>query len=262
LQEIVFKNNKNNKTIMRYEMMFPDQIREAIDKNTPVVMALGVLEYHGEHLCPGVDTLVVQGALEELEKKIDLVVLPPFFYGAGSYAVAAPERNGGMHIEAETLNKFARGLFYNLLRIGFRNIYFFFHHQSENFVSGMPTDLAFKLAAKQEIFAFIEKEKGDGWWGENPDSSNYYEEHENGSDPFSWIHIEPFLSAEAQRQWPIDHAGKEETSLMMAFCPSGVDMKRYDGKQWYAKSSLEANIDYANKAKKFILNDLKERMSK
>ncbi|NLO01229.1 MAG: creatininase family protein, partial [Bacteroidales bacterium] len=43
---------------MRYEYMFPDQIRKAIDNNTPVVMALGVLEYHGEHLCPGVDTLV------------------------------------------------------------------------------------------------------------------------------------------------------------------------------------------------------------
>ena len=44
-----------------------------------------------------------------------------------------------MHIDADTLNKFARQLFYNLLRIGFRNIYVFFHHQSENFVSGMPT---------------------------------------------------------------------------------------------------------------------------
>jgi creatinine amidohydrolase len=118
-----------------------------------------------------------------LEKEIDLVILPPFYYGAGSYAVAGPERKGGMHIDADTLNKFARQLFYNLLRIGFRNIYVFFHHQSENFVSGMPTDLAFRLAAKQEIFAFIEREKGDGWWGEDTASANYYEEHDAGSDP-------------------------------------------------------------------------------
>ena len=247
---------------MRYEYMFPDQIRKAIDNNTPVVMALGVLEYHGEHLCPGVDTLVVQGALEMLEKEMELVLLPPFFYGAGSYAVAGPERKGGMHIDADTLNKFARKLFYNLLRIGFRNVWVFFHHQSENFVAGMPTDLAFKLAAKQESFEFIEKERGDGWWGEDPASANNYEEHEAGTDPFSWIKIEPFMSAEAQSHWPIDHAGEQETSLMMAFAPEGVDMKRFDGKQWYAKEATKANKDYADKAKAFILKDLKKRMSK
>jgi creatinine amidohydrolase len=247
---------------MRYEYMFPDQIRKAIDNNTPVALALGVLEYHGEHLCPGVDTLVVQGALEMLEKEMDLVVLPPFFYGAGSYAVAGPERKGGMHIDAETLNLFARKLFYNLLRIGFRNVWVLFHHQSENFVAGMPTDLAFKLAARQEIFAFIENEKGDGWWGEDPASANYYAEHEAGTDPFNWIKVEPFMSAAAQSQWPIDHAGEQETSLMMAFAPEGVDMNRFDGKQWYAKEATKANMDYANKAKTFILEDLKSRMGK
>lgn len=247
---------------MRYELMFPDQIREAIDNNTPVVMALGVLEYHGEHLCPGVDTLVVQGALEMLDKEMDLVVLPPFYYGDASNAVAGPERKGGMHIDSGVLNLFARQLFNNLLRIGFRNIHIFFHHQSENFVSGMPTDLAFRLAAKQEIFDYQERTKGDGWWGEDTDSANYYEEHEAGSDPFSWIRVEPFLSGEAQEQWPIDHAGEQETSLMMAFAPEGVDMNRFDGKQWYAQSAVKANMDYANKAKEFILKDLKKRLGK
>lgn len=246
---------------MRYELMFPDQIREAIDKNTPVVLALGVLEYHGEHLCPGVDTLVVQRALEMLEKETDLVILPPFYYGAGSYAVARPERNGGMHIDAEILNKFARQLFYNLLRIGFRNVRVFFHHQSENFVSGMPMDLAFRLAAKQEIFAYMDNTKGDGWWGEDTASANYYEEHNAGTDPFSWIRVEPFMSSDAQKQWPIDHAGEQETSLMMAFAPEGIDMKRFDGKQWYAQGAVKANTEYADKAKAFILEDLKKRLT-
>src|SRR5512133_2716067 len=99
---------------MRYELMFPDQIREAIDKNTPVAMALGVLEYHGEHMTPGVDTLVVERALEILEKEMPLVILPPFYYGAGSYAVEPPERNGGLHIDSDVLNIFARKLFYSL----------------------------------------------------------------------------------------------------------------------------------------------------
>jgi hypothetical protein len=39
-------------------------------------------------------------------------------------------------------------------------------------------------------------------------------------------------------------------------------MDRFDGKQWYAQSATKANMDYADKAKKFILEDLKNRMSK
>jgi creatinine amidohydrolase len=244
---------------MHYEMMFPDQIREAIDKNTPVVMALGVLEYHGEHLSPGVDTLLVVRALDLLEKEMPLVILPPFYYGAGTYAVASPERNGGIHVDSEVLVQFARKLFYSLLRIGFRNIYVFIHHQSENFANGMPTDLSFKLAARQELFAFIESERGDGWWGDNS-SSNYYDEHASGSDPFNWIHICPFMSAEAQAQFPIDHAGEQETSLMMAFCPECVDMKRFNDIPWYSQGAKKASLDYGNRAKAITLRDMKKAM--
>jgi creatinine amidohydrolase/Fe(II)-dependent formamide hydrolase-like protein len=246
---------------MRYEMMFPYQIREAIDNNTPVAIALGVLEYHGEHLCPGVDTLLVVKALELLEKEMPLVIMPPFYYGAGSFAVAAPERNGGIHIDSQVLQSFARQYFYNLLRIGFRNIYVFVHHQSENFANGMPTDLAFKLAARQEIFSFIERERGDGWWGDNS-SANYYDEHAEGSDPFNWIHICPFMSAEAQAEFPIDHAGEQETSLMMAFCPEGVDMSKFSNAEWYSQGAKKASLDYGNRAKAITLRDMKKVMGK
>lgn len=246
---------------MHYEMMFPDQIREAIDNNTPVAMALGVLEYHSEHLSPGVDTLLVVRALEMIEKEMPLVILPPFYYGAGTYAVAPPERNGGIHVDSQVLQQFARQLFYNLLRIGFRNIYVFVHHQSENFANGMPTDLSFKLAARQEIFAFIENKRGDGWWGDSS-SASYYDDHATGSDPFNWIHICPFMSAEVQTQFPIDHAGEQETSLMMAFCPECVDMTRFNDTKWYSRGAKTASLDYGNRAKALILRDMKKAMGR
>jgi len=246
---------------MYYEMMFPDQIREAIDNNTPVAMALGVIEYHSEHLSPGVDTLLVVRALDMLEKEMPLVIMPPFYYGAGTYAVAPPERNGGIHIDSQVLQQFARQFFYNLLRIGFRNIYVFVHHQSENFANGMPTDLSFKLAARQEIFAFIERERGDGWWGDNS-SASYYDDHATGDDPFNWIHICPFMSAESQAEFPIDHAGEQETSLMMAFCPEGVDMSRFTETKWYSQGAKNASLDYGNRAKAIVLRDMKKVMGK
>ena len=52
---------------MRYELMFPYQIRRAIDENWPVVLPLGVLEYHSEHLAVGLDTLMVVRTFDLLE---------------------------------------------------------------------------------------------------------------------------------------------------------------------------------------------------
>ncbi len=52
---------------MRYELMLPYQIRNAIERRWPVVLPLGVLEYHGEHMAVGMDTLAVVKLLEILE---------------------------------------------------------------------------------------------------------------------------------------------------------------------------------------------------
>src|SRR5688572_27507747 len=96
---------------MRYELMLPHHIRTAIDERWPVVLPLGVLEYHGEHMAVGMDTLVVVKLLELLEDEAQLVILPPFYYGASSYAVAPPEGNGSVQVNADRLFPFAQDLF-------------------------------------------------------------------------------------------------------------------------------------------------------
>ena len=241
---------------MRYEMMFPHQLEKAIDENWPVVLPFGVLEYHAEHCCIGVDTLLVVKGIEELEKEMDMVILPPFYYGAGSYVVASPERKGTVHVDSEVILPFARDLFKSLLRIGFRNIHVFIHHQSENFHAGMPNDLALRLAAKQVTFEMLGQDKGEGWWGDES-MKDYYEAHSEGENPFNWIQVHPFMSERVQAQFPIDHAGKQETSLMMAFCPEGVDMSRHCEKGWYAQSAKQSDMEYALKAQKATLEDIR-----
>ncbi|MHB0876443.1 MAG: creatininase family protein, partial [Anaerolineae bacterium] len=238
---------------------FPQQIRRAIAEDWPVVLAVGVLEYHAEHCAVGVDAVLVVRALELLEREMNLVVLPPYYYGAASYAVAAPEGNGSVQVAADAIHGFARELFRALLRIGFRNLHVFIHHQSENFTAGMPTDLAFKLAGRQAIFEFLERQMGEGWWGQNA-MANYYSEHEQGVDPFNWIRIHPFMDAEAQRQFPIDHAGLQETSLMMAFCPEGVDMSRLSLEKWFTEKAPEASLEYGTAAKEAILAGMRRAL--
>ncbi len=241
---------------MRYELMFPEQIRKAIDENWPVVLTLGVLEYHAEHCCVGVDTLLVVRAVEALEKEVDMIILPPFYYGAASFAVDSPERKGTIHVKSEVLNLFGKELFSSLLRIGFRNVHCLYYHQSENSVQGMPTDLSFKLAARQAIFEFLERQHGEGWWGRE-DSSDYYEKHRGeGENPFNWIQIHPLAHPAFQG----DHAGFTETSLMMALCPEGVDMTKAL-ERWYAKAAKDANVGYGMQVKADILCELRKTLT-
>jgi len=241
---------------MRYELMRPVHIRKAIDENWPVVLPLGVIEYHGEHLPVGMDTLAVIGCAERLEKEMDLVILPPFYYGAASYAVEGPERKGTVHVDAGVLAPFAKACFLGLLRVGFRNIHFFIHHQSENFEAGMPTDLAFKFAGRQAIFEFLETERGEGWWGDKS-MADYYSQHAEGSDPFNWIQGHPLMDQDIIEQYPFDHAGQGETSLMMALYPQQVDMDSFSTEQWYTESAREASKKLGDDGVALILEHMK-----
>jgi creatinine amidohydrolase/Fe(II)-dependent formamide hydrolase-like protein len=244
---------------MRYEMMLPHQIRAAIDARWPVVLPLGVLEYHGEHMSVGMDTLAVTGVLGILEKEMDLVILPPFYYGAASYAVERPERNGTLYVDAEALLPLAKAMFQGLLRIGFRNIHVVVHHQTENFLAGMPTDLAFKFAARQAIFAFLERERGEGWWG-NEKMADYYEQQSAGDDPFNWIKAHPLMRPDAMDGYPFDHAGEGETSLLMALSPEAVDLSRLSEDKWYARSARQANVGLGLKGRDRILAGLRSAL--
>lgn len=243
---------------MRYELMLPHQIRKAIAENWPVVLPLGVLEYHGEHMAVGMDTLAVIKTLELFEKERDVVILPPFYYGAASYAVAPPEGSGSVQVGGKALAPFGEELFYSLLRIGFRNIHAIIHHQTENFVAGMPTDLAFKTAGRQAIFRFLEKERGEGWWGSEA-MADYYAEHAEGSNFFNWVQVHSLMSAEMNGKYPFDHAGIGETSLMLALCPEAVDAAHFgDNKSWYTATAKDASVELGQKGVAMIIDHLRE----
>jgi creatinine amidohydrolase/Fe(II)-dependent formamide hydrolase-like protein len=243
---------------MRYELMLPHQIRKAIAENWPVVLPLGVLEYHGEHMAVGMDTLVVIKMLELFEKEADIVILPPLYYSAASYAVAPPEGNGSIQVGGNALAPFAEELFYSLLRVGFRNIHAIIHHQTENFVAGMPTDLAFKAAGRQAIFRFLEKERGEGWWGSETMAS-YYAEHAEGANFFNWVQVRPLMPAAMNGRYPFDHAGAGETSLMLALCPQSVDAGHFaDNTGWYTATAPEASAELGQRGRDMILENLRK----
>jgi creatinine amidohydrolase/Fe(II)-dependent formamide hydrolase-like protein len=202
------------------------------------------------------DTLAVVKILEILETEMDLVILPAFYYGAASYAVEPPEGNGSVHVDAEKLLPVAQELFRGLLRVGFRNIHVVIHHQTENFVAGMPTDLAFKFAARQAIFAFLERERGEGWWG-GEKMADYYARQSTGDDPFNWIKVHPLMTPETMEGYPFDHAGPGETSLLMALCPEGVDLRRLSNEHWYTRSARQSSAELGHRGRDLVLARLR-----
>ncbi|WP_170604946.1 creatininase family protein [Ruegeria arenilitoris] len=243
---------------MRFELMLPHQIRDAIERNLPVLLPLGVLEYHGEHMAVGMDMLAVTRILDRLEQELDIVILPQFAYGAASYAVERPEGAGSVHVGADKILPIAEEIFFSLLRVGFRNIHGFIHHQTENFTAGMPTDLAFKLAGRQAIFRFLETQYGEGWWGSDR-MRDYYTQHDEGIDPFNWICVHPLMDEKITQKYPFDHAGIGETSLMMALAPEVVDRDRFgDNSGWYTESAKDASAELGEMGVGLILDRLKE----
>lgn len=223
---------------MRFERMRPGQIADAIARNLPVVLPIGVMEYHARHLPAGVDLLIVTEVLARLEAEAEVVILPPFAYGAASHAVAGPEGTGTLHLDATAILPMAEALFAAALAAGFRNLHGVIHHQTENFAQGMPTDLAFRLAARNAIFRFLEAQRGPGWWGRS-EMKDYYADHAAGADPFAWIRVHPLFPKGAD--FPFDHAGEGETALMLALAPGTVDMDRVaEGGHWYAETAPRA----------------------
>lgn len=239
---------------MRFERMRPADLRAAQAAGRPFVLPIGVMEYHGGHLPSGVDLLAVTGVVERLGDEI--VVLPPFAYGAASHAVAGPEGTGTLHVGTEAILPLAEALFLALLRGGFRNIHGVIHHQTENFAQGMPTDLAFRLAARNAIFRHLEDSRGPGWWGDRA-MQDYYAQHAAGEDPFNWIRIHPLFPKGAD--FPFDHAGIGETALMLALAPETVDMARAtEGGHWFTDTAPGATAELGERGVAIALAHLRD----
>jgi hypothetical protein len=110
--------------------------------------------------------------------------------------------------------------------------------------------------ARQAIFEFLERKRGEGWWGK-PEMARYYAEQARGDDPFNWIKGHPLMTPEIIGQYPFDHAGEGETSLLLALSPEGVDMDRLSAETWYTKSARDASAETGARGRDLILAHLR-----
>ena len=66
---------------VKYEEMLPHEIVKAREKYPVAYLPIGVLEWHGEHLAVGNDTLKVHALAVKCAESIGGLVFPPLYYG-------------------------------------------------------------------------------------------------------------------------------------------------------------------------------------
>jgi len=200
--------------------MRPEQIQDAVRRNVPVLMAAGVVEYHGPHLPVGTDFLIANEVCGRVEKRCECVVAPPLPLGPTlSWAAGAEE--GEIDFEPEAFFVYVRQVLKHIAAMGFKRIYVLQHHQGPE---GLQV-LCLKRAA-MELVRDTVREWGEGWgrWpeGERPIPGIFKWVQLGFIDSFS-----DYPDSDAERV-PVGHGGRGETQLMMAALPGSVRMEALD----------------------------------
>ena len=236
---------------MQMVEMFYDQLEDAKNRKVPFIIPIGTIEYHAHQASCGTDTMVITGTLKELEKRKEIVVCPPIWYGVASYAVCGP-RVGHINVDEDAYFQYIYSILKSMVYGGVKNIYCIPHHQTEE-AGLMPMTIACWKAAKRIAMEYMEDTMGQGWWGSDA-YADYYENLGSDDDPFNFIKIIPLLNTQGQRKCGgFDHAGTYETSLMLKYYPKCVDLSKCkDNDEWYASSAINASIEHGE----FISNTM------
>ena len=220
---------------MKLENCYPDIIEDAIKNKTPLFLPVGTIEYHSAHMPLGTDTQTAYYFLEELEKRRDIIIAPPVWYGCASYAVKGPE-GGSVDMDGKVLNDFMYNIYMSLLKTGFRNIIVIVAHQIEEI---NPTEAACIDAARRAIFKFLEETRGIGWWGDNK-MKDFYGTLDSDDNPWNWIRVRPmhFRNPEIAG----DHAGEWETSWLWALKPELIRKDKIGtSDDWFVETAKDAS---------------------
>jgi len=176
--------------------MFPFKFKEAL-KNKPIAyLPIGSLEWHGHHNALGLDSLKAWKILELVAQKIGGIVFPPLFLGLDTYPDLDINKYPNKaydcyHLDDNLLKGVLESYFKRMINIGFKAIFVLAGHYTN---SKIASSVAEKIE-NQDIKIIVGKE---------PD----FVENQQG-----------------------DHAGKWETSLLMATFPHLVNLKLMEGKE-------------------------------
>lgn len=199
-----------------YEMR-PGELRQAVQNKLPVFVAFGAVEYHGEHLPLGVDGLIAQGIIEEIEKRAPIVVAPPISVAPTMHWAGGPE-DGDMDFSGGPLLEYLREYLQCLLACGFPRIYVMLGHQGLDGDPGTLIKRAYWDITERDAKAF-----GPGW-GRCPEKFPGAEQLFSRVCPVLYDQFCDYSGME--ERLPVGHAGRGETQMIQALYPGLAQMEK------------------------------------
>lgn len=228
---------------MLLENLRPGELKAALEAGAPLLLPVGSIECHGNHLPLGADSIYVREVCALAAERCGAVVAPTLFYGPTGYAVSGPEL-GTVDTDPATLCPYARSLLESLLALGFKRLYVLVHHQGTD----GPLGLSFRFAAIQIWNDLAKGPLGRGWWGKGDGPTG-------GEHPE--IHVINLCLPAASSVFRGDHAGLYETALMRALHPELVDMTVLkENDFWYCWREGDRSVDATPEAGREMLEAL------
>lgn len=118
------------------------EFEERVDGDTVVILPLGVIEEHGEHLPLSTDSLQCEYVVEEIAKRTNALIAPPIRYGVCNTTRNFP---GTVSIGFETLRSLVYDVLSEFARNGLRNVVIVSGHAGSSHLG------AIRLAAKDIV---------------------------------------------------------------------------------------------------------------
>jgi len=155
------------------------------------ILPVGSIERHGNHLPLGTDTMVVMYLAERLRERLDVLVLPPIWYGSCRGLKDFP---GTFDIEPNVLYNYVLNVMVEAARNGIHMLVTLNGHGGNTEILGVA---AREAAFRTEMHVILLN-----WWSD--------------------------LGIQAQKELfeAPGHAGEDETSVMLAIAPDTVKMSR------------------------------------
>jgi len=218
------KPTKNQFPVMAN--MTVKSVREYLQQKQSIIVPLGVIEQHGYHLPLKTDALIAERVGRMIGERAGVLVAPTMYQSFSGGGLA-----GTINISPAVMSLVVNDMLVSLVWQGFRNIYLFLcHGGSENaraLNDAIKLLLRLNPAFEQVMVALL------CIWDCDPEKSD-------------------FIQGFSEGDW---HAGRVETSIVMALEPGLVDMENLTVDEEPYLSQLIEHPDNYQRAEKIVDDD-------
>jgi creatinine amidohydrolase len=206
-------SNTNGEAERRVQYMLPFRLREERDKLPLIFLPLGPLEWHGPHMAPGMDAINAERVALGVARETGGVVLPTLYMGTERERDPATLKSLGFRPDEHVVG------------MDFPNakgIYGSFYFPEELF---SLTVRGFIEQCIANSYRFIYIVNGHGALNHNAVLKRLCWEFSHHASGVKVAYGLAFPDEEV-RAGALAHAGSQETSLLMYYHPSAIDLKR------------------------------------